>query len=203
MTVSHGRASHGSAKRLTTQGKAVPDPLIGNQQVCEASRPFRPSDDDAADAADAAMWLAHGLAWGQAAAGFPRSGGRPPIQSPALSHRSPFLQSGRAGGGRGKEVGERATTMGAGSGSGGRRCPHRDVRFCPLYLAAHMGAGFGCDDGRLEEQACGVARDVSYAANLERLRIAVPGLVEQLQWQEDLVERAAQRAINLRRNGIH
>lgn len=203
MTASHGSASHGRAKHLKTHGKAVLDPLIGNQRVCEASRSFRSSDDGTAGAADAAMRPVHGSAGGGCAAGLPRSGGAAPLQSPAPSHRSPFLQSGRAGGGRGKEVGERATTMGAGSGFGGRRCPHRDVQHCPLYVAAHMGVGFGCDDGRLEEQACGVARGISYAGNLERLRIAVPGLVEQLQWKEEVVDQAAQRARNLRRNGVH
>lgn len=66
------------------------------------------------------------------------------------------------------------------------KCPHANVQFCPLYLAAHMGGSLGCDDGRIEDPhgSCGVARGVSYQRNVELLRVRHPGLVEQCEWRE-------------------
>lgn len=84
-----------------------------------------------------------------------------------------------------------------------RRCPHADVQHCPLYHAAHIGNGLGCDDGRLEEQSCAVARGMSYEQNRELLRVKEPGLVERCEWNETAAARRMQMTRNLRMNGIH
>ena len=82
-------------------------------------------------------------------------------------------------------------------------CPHADTRFCPLYLAAHLPTGLGCDDGQLSGwEPCGVARGVSYAENVAKIRVLHLGLVEQLEWKQMAEERAAQRQRNLRAAGL-
>lgn len=85
------------------------------------------------------------------------------------------------------------------------RCPHRDVRHCPLYHAAHMAGGFGCDDGKIDHAGgvCAVARGLDYRQRVEMLRVKCPGVVEQCEWNEALSGRKAQRTRNLTVNGIH
>jgi transposase len=82
-------------------------------------------------------------------------------------------------------------------------CPHADIRFCPLYHAAHMGAGLGCDDGRLDEGGCGIDRGVDYAASVARLNVADPRLAPTLRFQEETEQFTAQRRRNMRALGIH
>lgn len=82
-------------------------------------------------------------------------------------------------------------------------CPHKDVQFCPLYVAAHDPAGLGCDDGELGHGECAVSRGMVYARQLELIRVKCPGMIEQLQWNEDGQKMRDQRAVNLRVNGIH
>lgn len=83
-------------------------------------------------------------------------------------------------------------------------CPHADIRFCPLYIAAHgQAVGFGCDDGKIFDGRCGVARAISYREQLERLRIAHPGFIEQIEWRQEAERLQVQRGRNLRLNGIH
>jgi hypothetical protein len=82
-------------------------------------------------------------------------------------------------------------------------CPHKNIRFCPLYLAAHTGGGFGCDDGRLDEQTCAVARGLNYRSQIERIRLACPGLVEQCEFRERAEESQEQRRRNMRLLGLH
>lgn len=84
-----------------------------------------------------------------------------------------------------------------------RRCPHDDVRFCPLYIAAHAGNAPSCDDGGMWDGGCAVDRGMSYARQVELLRVKCPGMVEQAAWSEDIDKRGAQRLRNLRQNGIH
>ncbi len=81
-------------------------------------------------------------------------------------------------------------------------CPHKDVRFCPLYVASH-GEGFGCDDGELGGGECAVDRGMAYAQQVELLRVHRPGFVEQLKWKEDGDKMDDQRSRNLRMAGIH
>jgi hypothetical protein len=65
------------------------------------------------------------------------------------------------------------------------------------------GTRLGCDDGDLGHGECGASRAISYARNVEHLKIKCPGLVEQLAWREEGEKAAAQRRLNLQRNGIH
>lgn len=81
-------------------------------------------------------------------------------------------------------------------------CPHKDVRFCPLYVASH-GEGFGCDDGQLGSGECAVSRGMVYAQQVELIRVHCPGLVERLQWNEEGEKMRDQRSRNLRLAGIH
>ncbi len=82
-------------------------------------------------------------------------------------------------------------------------CPHKDIQFCPLYVAAHDGQGLGCDDGGLGYGECAVSRGLVYARQVELIRVKCPGMVEQLQWREDGQKTREQRARNLYLNGIH
>lgn len=82
------------------------------------------------------------------------------------------------------------------------KCPHTAAQFCPLYVASHIGDGSGCDDGRLEEGGCAVSRGMNYAAEVGRVRSADPTMVANLVFAEVGSEIRAQRARNLRVNGI-
>ncbi|WCK01039.1 hypothetical protein [Agrobacterium tumefaciens] len=84
-----------------------------------------------------------------------------------------------------------------------KRCPHADIRFCPLYHAAHMEGGYGCDDGRLDEGGCAVSRAWSYDHALARLEAAMPRLVAELRWKEEAAEGKLQRDRNMRLLGLH
>lgn len=81
-------------------------------------------------------------------------------------------------------------------------CPHRDIRFCPLYHGAHIG-GPGCDDGQLGNGECAVARGMDYAAEKERLRVREARLVAELEWREAVEESKAQRLRNMKAAGLH
>ncbi|HEX9858796.1 MAG TPA: hypothetical protein VGA75_10615 [Paracoccaceae bacterium] len=85
-------------------------------------------------------------------------------------------------------------------------CPYGDIRFCPLYLAAHGPDGGGCDDGRLGEGGCavgrGFGRGMDYGAALGRLQAAHSGMIaraESAEWQEAAQR---QRARNRRAAGL-
>ena len=77
------------------------------------------------------------------------------------------------------------------------QCPHANIIFCPLYIAAHEGEG--CDDGRLGEGGCAVSRGMDYAAAIARIR---PDIVEESCRRERENELADQRRRNMRINGI-
>jgi hypothetical protein len=75
------------------------------------------------------------------------------------------------------------------------KCPHKDIQFCPLYVACHGikdSAGkwhfIGCDDGQLGTDRCAVDRAMSYAAELEKVRAVDPRLVAELQFKEQAAE---------------
>ena len=63
-------------------------------------------------------------------------------------------------------------------------CPHDHIRFCPLYIAAHIAGAPGCDDGRLAEQTCAVARDMDYAQARATLAAQRPRLVAEAAFLE-------------------
>ena len=77
------------------------------------------------------------------------------------------------------------------------QCPHANIIFCPLYIAAHEGAG--CDDGRLEEGGCAVSRGMDYSTTIADLR---PAIVVESRRRERENELADQRHRNMRNNGI-
>ncbi|ATN34751.1 hypothetical protein ACO34A_13170 [Rhizobium sp. ACO-34A] len=78
-----------------------------------------------------------------------------------------------------------------------RKCPHSDIRFCPLYVAAHglqtpEGEWLGCDDGKLEDGHCAVDRGMNYAREVAKVKRAEPGLVEALEFKEVAAEEWAE-----------
>lgn len=83
------------------------------------------------------------------------------------------------------------------------KCPHENIVHCPLYHASHSGNGFGCDDGDLGGGECAVARGMSYAAEVEKLRVHEPKMVAQIEWDQQAEALKAQRRRNLAINGIH
>lgn len=85
------------------------------------------------------------------------------------------------------------------------RCPHTDIRLCPLYVAAHDAdlAHMSCIDGsEAGLPTCGVARGRDYDASVAALRIAGAGLVEHVEWQRDIERRRKQRAREMRLAGV-
>lgn len=85
----------------------------------------------------------------------------------------------------------------------GGHCPHADIVFCPLYVAAHEGYGFGCDDGGLADGFCAINRGLDYRGELARLNAASPRLVAQLEFSEHAAAVTAQRKRNMRAAGVH
>lgn len=82
-------------------------------------------------------------------------------------------------------------------------CPHADIRFCPLYHASHMDNVSGCDDGRLQEGCCAVARGMDYHVAVAAMEAVEPRLVAQLRFDEDAAARVAQQRRNMRLLRLH
>jgi hypothetical protein len=88
----------------------------------------------------------------------------------------------------------------------GKRCPHGDVKFCPLYHAAHEATGgLNCLD--LEANGwngCAVDRGkLKYDQVYAGLAIAFPRIVAECEWVEAKELRGRQIDRNIRLNGIH
>lgn len=82
------------------------------------------------------------------------------------------------------------------------KCPHARIQFCPLYVESHHTRGFGCVDDAATP--CRVERGkMSYAKAIAQLSGVDARLVATLAFNEDAHRRAAQRARNLRLNGVH
>ena len=85
-------------------------------------------------------------------------------------------------------------------------CPHGDIRFCPLYLAAHGPGGGGCDDGRLGEGGCaadrGFGRGMDYGAALGRLQATHFEMIARAEFAERQEAAQRQRARNMRAAGV-
>jgi hypothetical protein len=83
-----------------------------------------------------------------------------------------------------------------------KRCPHDDIRHCPLYVAAHDAgaADYSCDDGELGPMptGCAVSRGYSYATAVEGLMRVVPDLVKECRTAEAAAASQAQRERNMR-----
>lgn len=89
-------------------------------------------------------------------------------------------------------------------------CPHKNIQFCPLYVASHglqapSGEWLGCDDGKLGDGHCAVDRGMKYAREVAKLQAAHPGLVEQLAFKEEAAEEwnAAKAARDRRLGRLH
>lgn len=84
-----------------------------------------------------------------------------------------------------------------------RKCQHERIEFCPLYIAAHEGAGLGCDDGRLAEGGCAVSRGMDYGKALARLSSENRDLVLECASRESEHMRIEQRRRNMKSLGLH
>ncbi len=84
-------------------------------------------------------------------------------------------------------------------------CPHKEARFCPLYVALHGARtfSFGCDDGELGTGACAVSRRMDYVKAAAKLEAAWPGLIAECRFKEEAAERDRQRRRNMRLLGLH
>lgn len=78
-------------------------------------------------------------------------------------------------------------------------CPHAEIVHCPLYAAAHMGRGLGCDDGRLDSGACQVSRGLDDAAEVARLPAREVAI---LRFREAAAAARAQATRNTRALGL-
>jgi hypothetical protein len=83
------------------------------------------------------------------------------------------------------------------------RCPHSEVRFCPLYIAAHESGGFSCDDGKLGEGGCAVTRGLDYGHVLASLWRIKPQLISEAAFLENAEASRQQCARNMRLAGLH
>jgi hypothetical protein len=82
-----------------------------------------------------------------------------------------------------------------------KRCPHDDIRHCPLYVAAHGdGYVYSCDDGELGPMptGCAVSRGYSYTDGIEGLMRVAPDLVRECRAAEAAAASQAQRERNMR-----
>ncbi|MNY71971.1 hypothetical protein D3C86_2104220 [compost metagenome] len=66
-----------------------------------------------------------------------------------------------------------------------------------------MTSAHGCDDGRLGEGECGVARGQSYERSVASLAAIEPRLVAELRFSQEAEESKLQRARNMALNRIH
>lgn len=82
-------------------------------------------------------------------------------------------------------------------------CHHSRIEFCPLYVAAHEGDGFGCDDGRLAEGGCEVSRGLDYGRSLATLSLANRVLVLECAERENHHVKVEQRRRNMKNLGLH
>lgn len=83
------------------------------------------------------------------------------------------------------------------------KCPHSDIRFCPLYHAAHTGTGGSCDDGKLDSGECAVSRGLNYGQALKKLEIDQFELVAECEYNQRWHERNEQRKRNMQSAGLH
>lgn len=94
--------------------------------------------------------------------------------------------------------GERATDR--------KRCPHEQIKYCPLYHAAHESTGgLHCVDADADGfNGCAVDRGkLKYDQVYAGLNIAFPRIVADCEWVEAKELRGKQIDRNVRMNGIH
>ena len=83
-----------------------------------------------------------------------------------------------------------------------QNCPHKNIIYCPLYVASH-GLGGGCDDGRLHEGGCAVDRGMDYRVAVIALRSRYPDKMEELEREQAIAEAREQIDRNMRLSGVH
>lgn len=85
-----------------------------------------------------------------------------------------------------------------------KKCPHADIRFCPLYHASHVGDGHGCDDGKAGGwDGCGVSRAMDYGRLLADLARVSPEIIKLCAEAENAEMSRQQRARNMKAAGLH
>lgn len=88
-----------------------------------------------------------------------------------------------------------------------QRCPHTEVRYCPLYHASHgheLDPSLGCTYGDFD-RGCAVERgEITYKRSVARLCKTAAGaqITAQLAWRESAAAAKAQRERNMRLAGI-
>lgn len=84
------------------------------------------------------------------------------------------------------------------------RCPHQNIAYCPLYLAAHEAGGPSCDDGGLgDHEGCAVDRGADYGRTLAALWRLKPDLIREAAEAESAAMAKRQRENNMRAAGLH
>lgn len=81
-------------------------------------------------------------------------------------------------------------------------CPHADIRFCPLYIAAHSAEGLGC--ALVDPDHCDSGSKAAYAARIAKLEQTITGrvLIEQCANAEEEAQWRAQRERNRKALGL-
>ncbi len=119
MSASHDMPSHAEAKRLISLADMALRAQVENLPPQEGSPSFCKTGPASACLPHLAACRAQGNATGAGGAGFPRSGGAPPLQGQAFSHRSLFLHLPKACHHEGPRVRTAASPWGTGLGYGG------------------------------------------------------------------------------------
>lgn len=84
------------------------------------------------------------------------------------------------------------------------KCPHVDIRFCPLYHASHTAWSLGCDDGKSTGwDGCGVSRALDYGTCLAELHRVSPRMIADCALAENAEVSKAQRNRNMKAAGLH
>lgn len=87
-----------------------------------------------------------------------------------------------------------------------KRCPHAEIKYCPLYHAAHEPTnGLHCIDEDSDGfNGCAVDRGkLKYSQAYAALTINHPRIVAECEWIEAKELRGRQIDRNIRLNGIH
>lgn len=84
-----------------------------------------------------------------------------------------------------------------------RKCPHRNIVDCPLYIGMHIVGGHSCWSDRLEEGLCAVDLGANYDGLIEAMRVKHPREVAECEWRSAQRESQEQRKRNMLLAGIH
>jgi hypothetical protein len=81
-------------------------------------------------------------------------------------------------------------------------CPHADIRFCPLYIAAHSTDGYGC--ALVDPDYCDSGSKAAYAKRIAALAETITGrvLIEHCANAEEEAAWRAQRKRNMKAAGL-